>query len=217
MCGRYTLYLDDDSILNAFELDELLVDWGPTYNVAPSQQVLAMTGDQPRAAAGLKWGIDIHSEREQKDIQLINIRSETVLEKGHFRQPRYKPCLILANGFYEWRRDAARQPFFFHLKNNEPFAFAGLLTTEKQADKETRVCAILTCQPNNVVSGVHNRMPVILQKEKMKEWLQAQSLADYKKFLVPYPAERMSSHPVGKQINRPTYDASDCISEINAV
>ncbi|HTX79386.1 MAG TPA: SOS response-associated peptidase [Longilinea sp.] len=216
MCGRCTLYLDENDILNAFELDELLTNWAPKYNVAPSQQVLAVTGEQPRAAAGLTWGINIHSEREQRDIQLINIRSETVLEKGHFRQPRYKPCLILANGFYEWRRDTGKQPFFFHLTNNEPFAFAGLWTTEKQAGKETGVCAILTCQPNSVVSGVHNRMPVILPKEIRKEWLQAQSLADYKRFLVPYPAERMSSHPVGKQINRPTYDAPDCISEINA-
>jgi putative SOS response-associated peptidase YedK len=54
------------------------------------------------------------------------------LEKGHFRRPRYNPCLILANGFYEWKRDANKQPFFFHLKDNEPFAFAGLWTVEKK-------------------------------------------------------------------------------------
>jgi len=213
MCGRYTLFLQVDDVLVAFDLDEMLTNWVPKYNVAPTNQVLAITEEKPRAAVGLKWTITIHSEREQKDIPLINVRSETILEKGHFRRPRYNPCLIPANGFYEWRK-SDKQPFFFHLKENEPFAFAGLWTTEKKDDLEIKTCAILTCTPNSLVEKVHNRMPVMLERHTAQEWLKAQTPTDYATFLKPYPAEQMNCHPVGKMINRPTYDAPDCIAVI---
>jgi putative SOS response-associated peptidase YedK len=208
------MFLQVDDVLVAFDLDEMLTNWVPKYNVAPGQQVLAVTEEKPRASIGLKWGINIHSEREQKDIQLINIRSETVLEKGHFRRPKYNPCLILANGFYEWRKDAGKQPFFFHLKDNEPFAFAGLWTVEKNAEKETPTCVILTCQPNSLVEKVHNRMPVMLDRSVAKNWLKAQTPEDYASFLKPYPAEKVLSHPVGNLVNRPAYDAPDCIAPV---
>jgi putative SOS response-associated peptidase YedK len=211
MCGRFALFLSLDDVQVAFDLGDAVVSWAPKYNVAPSNQVLAVTEEKPRVAVGLKWTITIHSEREQKDIPLINVRSETILEKGHFRRPRYNPCLILANGFYEWRK-SDKQPFFFHLVDNEPFAFAGLWTVEKKADQETSTCAILTCQPNSLVGEIHNRMPVMLDRQVAKDWLKAQTPADYAAFLKPYPAEQMNCHPVGKMINRPAYDSPECIA-----
>jgi len=213
MCGRYTLFLQVDDVLVAFDLDEALINWVPKYNVAPTNQVLAITEEKPRAAVGLKWTITIHSASENKDIPLINIKSETILEKGHFRRPRYRPCLIPANGFYEWRK-SDKQPFYFHLNNDEPFAFAGLWTTEKKDDQEIKTCAILTCTPNKLVETVHNRMPVMLERHVAKDWLRVQTPTDYQAFLRPYPAEAMAVHAVGKQINRPTYDGPDCIAVI---
>jgi putative SOS response-associated peptidase YedK len=214
MCGRFALFLSVDDVQVAFDLGDVVVSWTPKYNVAPGQQVLAVTEEKPRSAVELKWGINIHSEREKKDIQLINVRSETILEKGHFRRPRYNLCLILANGFYEWRRNASKQPFFFHLKDNEPFAFAGLWTVEKHAEDEVGACAIVTCQVNSLVEPVHSRMPVMLERHIAKDWLKAQTPADFKKFLLPYPTEGMNSHPVGKMVNKPAYDTPDCITVI---
>jgi putative SOS response-associated peptidase YedK len=206
------MFLAADDILVAFDLDEVLTSWVPKYNVAPGQQVLAVTEEKPRAAVGLNWGMNFHSEREKRDVQLINIRSETILEKGHFRRPKYNPCLILANGFYEWRKDAGKQPFYLSLKNNKPFAFAGIYTVEDTKDqKPEKTCAILTCQPNSLVGTVHNRMPVILEQGSMRGWLNARTHSDYLKFLQPYSAEKMNCHPVGKMVNRPAYDAPDCI------
>jgi putative SOS response-associated peptidase YedK len=204
MCGRYTLFLTADDVLEAFDLDEVFKDWTPRSNVAPGQPVLAVSTNRPRAAVAMKWGIEIYNAQKKHNIQLINIRSETIIEKGHFRQPRYNPCLILADGFYEWRKDADRQPFHFYLKDKSPFAFAGLwsLNSTKPENPES-TCVILTCKPNALVAAVHDRMPVILDRSSMRDWLSVKTLQDYKNLLLPYPDEKMECRPVGKEINRP--------------
>src|SRR5918996_1561386 len=108
--------------------------------------------------------------------RLINARGETLEEKPAFRGSlKYKRCLILADGFYEWKSFGARKtktPYFIHMKDRKPFAFAGLWDSWNSLDGSlVKTCTIITTEPNEVVSMIHNRMPVILHPRDYAKWL----------------------------------------------
>ena len=105
---------------------------------------------------------------------MINARSETAATKPTFRKPlRERRCLILADGFYEWKREGSRkQPYYIKLRDGEPFAFAGLWDRWQPADGQPlETCTILTTTPNEVVQRIHDRMPVILPSSAYSVWL----------------------------------------------
>lgn len=130
MCGRYTLTDPGAELLRHFQLDSLPPDYRPRYNIAPTQQVLAViAGDKGRRAGYLRWGL-IPSWAKDPSIgsRMINARGETVAEKPSFRTAlRRRRCLIPADGFYEWQaRNGRKQPIRFTAKDGAVFAFAGL-------------------------------------------------------------------------------------------
>jgi putative SOS response-associated peptidase YedK len=131
MCGRFTLRTPTKDIVRAFGLADA-PDLKPRYNIAPTQQVAAIKLDPEtgtRRLSLLRWGL-IPSWADDPSIgnRLINARAETVAIKPTFRSAFKKGrCLIVADGFYEWKKVGKnKQPFFIRLKDDEPFAFAGL-------------------------------------------------------------------------------------------
>lgn len=140
--------------------------------------------------------------------RLINARSETVAEKPAFRQAsKQRRCIIPADGFYEWQRTGGRkQPFFFQMRDERPFGFAGLWERwEGEGGEIVNSCAILTTEANEVLLPVHDRMPVILHPEDYELWLggNARELDLVKEMLRTYPAEEMTGYPVGTSVNSP--------------
>lgn len=140
--------------------------------------------------------------------RLINARSETVRQKPAFRQAfKQRRCIIPAHGFYEWQRtEGRRQPFFFQMRDELPFGFAGLW--EQWKGEEGRVinsCTILTTEANEVLRPVHDRMPVILHPDDYSLWLDhdARKLEMVEDLLRPYPADALASYPVSTLINNP--------------
>jgi putative SOS response-associated peptidase YedK len=152
--------------------------------------------------------------------RLINARSETVTEKPAFREAfKQRRCLIPADGFYEWQRQASggKQPFFFQLKDERPFGFAGLW--ERWQDKDGQViesCTILTTAANEVLRPVHDRMPVILHRDDYELWLDEDMRKRelLKELLRPYPADEMISHPVSRAINSPRGQGAELIERL---
>lgn len=140
--------------------------------------------------------------------RLINARSETVSEKPAFRQAfKQRRCIIPADGFYEWQRTAGKkQPFFFRMRNEKSFGFAGLWERwEGEGGEAVNSCAILTTEANEVLRPVHDRMPVILHPDDYDLWLSgdARELNLIKEMLRPYPAGEMVGYPVGTSVNSP--------------
>jgi putative SOS response-associated peptidase YedK len=124
-----------------------------------------------------KWGL-IPSWSKDPSIgdRMINARAETLAEKPSFRNAfRRRRCLILADGFYEWKQIPgmkSKQPMFIRLKDENPFAFAGLWEIWSSPDgSEIRSCTIITTQPNSLIESIHNRMPVILPADAYPIWL----------------------------------------------
>ena len=186
MCGRYTLTDPDPRLLRfRFGLTEsVAIEYEPRYNVAPTDPVLAvrLTEKGKREPGVLRWGLIPHyADPEDFDRLLINARAETVAEAAAFRDAfQSHRCLVVADGFYEWRQEeTGRKPVWITRPSREPFAFAGLWAEARRADgSSVHSCAIVTCAPGEVVAPIHDRMPVILEREAEAEWLQQEAGPD---------------------------------------
>jgi putative SOS response-associated peptidase YedK len=194
MCGRYTLTDPDPRLLRfRFGLTESAeIEQEPRYNVAPTDPVLAIRLDANgiREPGILRWGLIPHyGDPGSFDRLLINARGETVAEAPAFRDAFLTHrCLIVADGFYEWREEeTGKKPVWITRPEREPFAFAGLWAKAKRADgTAVHSCAIVTCEPGDVVAPIHDRMPVILDPEAESAWLDPESgPEELQRLLVP--------------------------------
>ena len=199
MCGRFAQSSDPKRLAKEFKVAEV-PQVEARYNVAPTQEILAVReGADGREVSFLKWGlIPSWSKDASIGARLINARSETVTEKPSFRQAfKERRCIIPADGFYEWQRtDGKKQPFFFKMRDEQPFGLAGLWERwEGQRGEAINSCIILTTVANGVLRPVHDRMPVILHRDDYEMWLDSdvRKLDLVKEMLCPYPASEMMS------------------------
>lgn len=223
MCGRFTLTAPLSSIAARFEFREEQLVWRPRYNIAPTQQVLAVVyGEEQRQAGYLRWGL-IPSWAKDSAIgqRMINARAETVADKPSFRNAfARRRCLIPADSFYEWVGPPRRkQPYRIMLADQQLFAMAGLWERWLSPTGEEIVsCTIITTEPNEHVSRYHNRMPVILPEDAESVWLDPQTSTDeLHDLLRPYPAKDMVSYPVNRRVNSVRNDDPGCIKPPNDI
>ena len=140
MCGRYSLK-NSDRIKEIYNLE-----FKPRYNIAPSQEILTVT-DKPQM---MKWSYS--PSWAKKPMNLINARSETLIEKLSFKEA--KRCVIVADGWYEWKTETKRKTPYYHHLNGEVFHFAGL--------NNPKGCLIVTKETCSAHSHIHRRMPVLV-------------------------------------------------------
>ncbi len=219
MCGRFTLRSPADAVAELFELAQV-PSLEPRYNICPTQDVAAVVMPREgteRVMQMLRWGLIPSWARDPAiGARMINARAETVASKPSFRSAfKRKRCLIVADGFYEWRKlERRKQPYYIHLSDKQPFAFAGLWE-RWEAPKGDAVdsCTIITTQPNELLMPLHDRMPVILPREAHDAWLDPDNceVAALESLLRPYPAASMAAHPVDTKVNNPSFDSPECI------
>jgi len=222
MCGRFTLTVDPDELLEAFPFVTLPAEGSltPRYNIAPTQPVAVVANNGQNRIEFFKWGL-IPSWSKDPTIggRLINARAETLAEKPSFRSAfKKRRCLILADGFYEWRKNPdgkTKTPMYIHLKGHTPFAFAGLWESWRSPEEKTILsCAIITTTPNALMEKIHDRMPVILKPNAYEAWLDPAEASPFALLdvLKPYPASHMTAYPVSKAVNRPENDSPEAIA-----
>lgn len=218
MCGRYTLTARPDAIATAFGATEVGADLRPRYNIAPGQNVAVIANRTPRRVEFFRWGL-VPSWAKDPAIghRMINARAETAADKPSFRSAlRRRRCLVLADGFYEWKREGKHKvPYYLYRAEHAPFAFAGLWEAWHPDDTPPlHSCTILTTEANPLVAPIHDRMPVILPPAEYDLWLTEAALDPevVRPLLEPYPAEALRAHPVSTLVNRPTNDDPACIA-----
>ena len=190
MCGRYTVR-DTQAVQR--EYGAVIK---PSYNVAPSQDVLVVTNK----AETMNWHYSPTWAKEP--MNLINARSETLKEKPSFKMA--KRCLIVADGWFEWLRDGdIKQPYFFHMNNNL-FTFAGIYTEYRGI----KGCAVITKEANEMLSKIHNRMPVMLKHNEGRDWLNGKDV--YSSSL----SERIEYYQVSTVVNSPSNNIPECIKPL---
>lgn len=213
MCGRFTLTLDPGELQTLLNLGPFVHVVEPRYNIAPSQPVPIVKDHTSRSVELYRWGlVPFWSDDLSIGNRMINARSETVHEKPSFKAAfKYRRCLILADGFFEWHaaeKGAPKTPYLFKLKNDQPFTFAGLYEHKEVPEGgELHTCTILTCEPNALVQDYHNRMPVMLDEEARWSWLEPNdNPSNLLDMLKPYPAEEMKCFQVSRLVNSPEND-----------
>jgi putative SOS response-associated peptidase YedK len=227
MCGRFTNRAKPEQIKREFKVGAKNPNlFHPRYNIAPAQMIdVVFEPETTRILSQLKWGL-VPSWSKDAEIgnRMINARAETLTEKPSFREAfKSRRCIIPASGFYEWQKKstAAKQPFYFYLKEKEVFGFAGLWEgwIDKTTGEELETCTIITTEANELLKPVHERMPVILKAESYDEWLDAKvkDTDKLQELLKPYPAKEMGSHAVSRSVNIPDSDSADLIKPMNSL
>lgn len=220
MCGRFGLFAELDTLAEQFNFDPSIMRdiYSPRWNIPPTVPVLAVQPSSSESQSGkntarlLRWGMTgVRNPRARGSCRpLFNARAETVHRLPSFRQPfRERRCLVPASGFYEWRRDEAggRIPVWFHHEEEATVAFAGIWSAERADDADIDACAVITCAANELVTPIHQRMPVILPSEAYDDWLNPETDAGtLLAMLQPVEWPDVSCHPVSTDVNRAAND-----------
>ena len=218
MCGRYTLRHDIQAIAQEFHVAPSLQPV-PRYNIAPTQEVVSVLQNGDAHLELLRWGlIPSWAKEESIGSKMINARAETLAEKPSFKRLLHsKRCLVVADGFYEWRQEGRgpKTPMYITLKDGELFAFAGLWDAWKDADGQViRTCTIITTEPNELMASIHTRMPAILPRDAREIWLDTALRDEHAllPLLAPYPADQMAVRPVSRLVNDPRREGTELIA-----
>jgi putative SOS response-associated peptidase YedK len=228
MCGRFTQTISLEALIQQFNVEEPIPLFKANYNIAPTQKIVAVrrkAESEKRECVFLRWGlIPVWAKEAKFGNQCINAKCETVAEKPAYRSAfKKRRCLIVANGFYEWQRLGDRkQPMWIGRRDKKPFAFAGLWEwwQPPAGDSETPAapiesCTIITTEPNELMSDIHNRMPVILPPSSYDEWLAPTAQTEpLKALLRSCPSEDLFAYPVSPMVNSPKINAPELLEPI---
>lgn len=216
MCGRYSLITSVDEIKERFHVTKIDGKILPNYNAAPDQQLPLITSQNQDRLRLATWGLlPAWLKDEKSPKRLINAKAETLSIRPTFKKAaEQRRCLIIADGFYEWAKiphAKIKQPLRITLKNNEPFAMAGIYEIK---DNKLEF-AIITTSANSLMAKIHNRMPAILLPTDEKHWLNPNiTLKQAIMMLKPYPANKMRAYPVSNLVNNPKNNLPDLLKEI---
>lgn len=214
MCGRFTL-TEFSGFDERWGIDSS--DLTPRYNIAPSQEVPVIINDGKNHIEMFRWGLIPYWAKDPAiGSKMINARAESLEEKPSFKMCfQRQRCAILADGFYEWKKEGAiRRPYLITLNDRQPFLFAGLWDTWNSPKGELiHSCAIITITSNELMEPIHSRMPVILPRAFEQVWLSPNITESHllREVLKPFPADQMTAYEVTPVVNSPKNDGPHCL------
>ncbi len=219
MCGRISLFAELGDLASQFRFDPGLIEdvYQPSWNVAPTASVLAITAeDGRRTGAVMRWGFTFTGRRSGSGSSgpLFNARSETLTERPAFGVAfARRRCLVPVNGFYEWRDESGvRTPWWIHRGDGYPFALAGIYNSRNH---EAAAC-VITCAPNSLLEPIHNRMPVMLDAERWDDWLGPETdAATLHDLLQPREWPDHTARLVSQQVNRAGADGPQLVEPVD--
>ncbi len=223
MCGRYSFAVEDAMILERFGLRVRTAIYKARYNCSPTQNLAVITNDAPDTLNFYRWGLIPSWTKPvptgHAPSPLINARAETLVEKPSFKTVfRNRRCLVPATGFFEWKRggrDGAcpvSTPYYIRLKTGEPFCFAGLWDQWVSGDGEIiHSFTIITTAPNSLMENIHDRMPVILERNDEQRWISPKPDPTLVELLKPFPADLMDAWPVSQLVNSPRNEVPEIV------
>jgi putative SOS response-associated peptidase YedK len=215
VCGRYTNTAGVEELSERFKVPISQKAGTRRFNIAPTQEVLAIVAHEGHPEARLlRWGLVPSWAKDSKSsYKMINARAETVASRPAYRGligKASRRALQIADGYFEWlkpeKRSEPRQPFFFQVDGGIPFAFAALWTPAHVDGERIESVTLLTCDSlaNPVAAAIHGRMPVILaDREAQQAWLDpALGAEDVLALCHALPASRLSARPANRAVNK---------------
>lgn len=226
MCGRFTIAVTRDEMISYlqenFQIPEFEIDYNlPRYNVSPTQDILTIINDGSKYRVGkIRWGfVPFFAKEINTKYLMINARKDSLITKNFYKDSLLnKRCLILSDGFYEWAKTTnGKIPYYIKIKNKKLYTYAGLYSKAIIDGKPLFTTTIITTNANQFMEEIHDRMPIILDEDNAKKWLDTnnQDLDNLLDILNQYDSSKMIKHPVSKLVNKPDNDFIDCIIEEN--
>lgn len=222
VCGRIVSSSPVSVLAEQFGVTDVLTeDRAPRFNVAPTDNVLAVvTRHEARCLGTFVWGL-VPGWSTTRTRRVVNLRSEGIAERRGFRSlVQRRRCLVPVDGFYEWRRATLgrpKQPFLIRSRDGVPLALAGLWDSWSDPNDPSgprlRTCTILTTTPNRGLAGIHHRMPAILDRDAQEEWLDPSitNTDGLSSLLRPCPDDQLDLIPVGTAVNNVRNDGPELI------
>jgi putative SOS response-associated peptidase YedK len=218
VCGRYSLTAEPATLAAVFALTRAPRVL-PRYNIAPSQEVLIVRqAGGRRELALVRWGL-VPSFATDPNVgyKMINARAETIDDKPSFRESfRRRRCVVLADGFYEWKKGAGKKRTAHHMRRSDGLPFALAAIWDRWRDRQGQVtfsCAIVTVPANQAVAAIHERMPALLDEAQTALWLADDTpLGKLHELLVPASEEALVIQPVSSFVNSPANEGPACLA-----
>lgn len=221
MCGRFAFYSPREAVTELFNV-EFPLELEPRFNISPTQYVVALrqleNENQGLAfePALMRWGlIPSWSKDPRIGSRMINARAETVDKKPAFRSAfKRRRCVVLADGFFEWRRTVdGKIPYFISMKNQQPFAMAGLWERWNAGESPIESCTIVTTAANRTLAALHDRMPVILPAEQARRWMDVENYSReaLRSLLLPANDDGLQYWEVSRSVNNSRNDGPELI------
>lgn len=214
MCGRTSLFVPQSVLEERFDATTVH-PLTPRYNIAPRDDLACITNESPAEIDTLEWGLVPHWVDDPAEFSRpINARVETVTEKPAFREAiRKRRCLVLADGFYEWKGTrGSKEPFRITRTDGDPFAMAGVWEQWGSNGQTLRTVTILTTDSNDVIAPIHDRMPVLLVETDERQWIEGQDISPTD-FTGSYPTGELRAYPVSRAVNDPANDTPEVVEE----
>lgn len=224
MCGRYSIGPEIEALAERLQA-ALPPDFAPHYNAAPSQLLPVVSNRQLGQVVLYQWGLIPFWAKDSGGQRLINARSETVHEKSTFKRAfRKTRCLVLADGYYEWRKTKqGKEPYRIVLADESPFVFAGIWQEPNNASNidlpgsNLPEYAIITTQAPPAIKDIHDRMPVILDSAAWQFWLSdTEDYEGLQDVLRPLSDNQLRAYPVSKRVNNAQNDDAELIAPLNS-
>lgn len=221
MCGRYSITTPLEAMRQIFEFEGPLPNYPPRYNVAPTQDApVVRLADGARELTLMRWGlVPSWSQGPDSKFSMINARAETVADKPAYRAAfKSRRCLVPADGFFEWRAEGkTKQPFYIHVKDETPFAFAGLWERWDKGGEPITSFTIVVTGANDLLKPIHERMPVILDPGDYGRWLDPGTDREVAlSLLKPYVPEKMAFRKISTRVNSPKNDDPQVLAPAGA-
>ncbi len=206
MCGRYSQVYSFEQLEQQLQIPlSSAVSIPANYNVAPTQDAIVLTNDQPNTLQALRWGLIPHWSKDiSYGARLINARREGIATKPSFRIAiRQRRCLVFADSFYEWRRSGQQKlPYRILRSNDEVLVMAGIWEIWQQDGQRVKSFSVITTEPNAEMEGIHNRMPVLLlDQNSQQRWLDDLPLEDTLELLQTPPDDVLKYYRISQQVN----------------
>lgn len=241
MCGRYAVLKtardrESERLFHNLVNAEIAFAGIPRYNASPMQQLPVISvRDGVLRADIMQWWLVPHGSKDGKPmigkdgtpLKTFNAKGETLatsrLYAPYFRSAR---CLVPADAFYEWKTlqdqptllsgKQPKQPMAIRLKEGRSLMFAGLFSVWKEEGGERRGVgsfSIITTQANNLMSQIHQRMPVILREEDHERWLDRtyKDTDVLQKLIRPFSSDEMEAYPVSRYVNNSKNEGPECL------
>lgn len=212
MCGRFGLFAPEENLAERFGAD-VAFDYEPRYNIALRDDIASIRNTDDDIIVEQEWGLLPHWANDlDEEPRPINARLETVADNNMFKCAfQERRCLVPANGFYEWKgQRGSKQPYFLHLTENDPFALAGLWNWFETNGHTIETVAILTTKPNDVMEPIHDRMPVVLERDDEETCLHGaadEALA----VCGPYEGGDMEAYEISMVVNNPENEGPELV------